>query len=853
MDFKFSHQISAMVVHRLRAYSQALRDAIVGKSARDGLQYLQFALGKIFVCLGLFYHGLRVAANNAFSISNIAQTRTQFFNTARFEKHTTRASRNSLLKLFRRWRSGDNGKFGAWAPTTCFDQHFQSRCARHDKVKNCAVGRKALYLGDGINSICGGTNDIKTEQCFNGRLGSVKRQNMVIGNEYRRWNCLAPPMRSGRSAQRHSLWIFACLSIFCQISFVHAQDRVLDISGPADRETVGRHLDILLDADHTLTLDDIRGASGEQFTKIVTSVVDAGYTKSMIWLRLKVKNSTSDNADWRLYFNENFKQIFHIYVASENGEVDHVLAQDRDSPFSTRPIAYPEVVAPMVLNRGDSATVYVRYWSEGSTYLPLTIQSAAKFSEMATRSAAKQSIFYGMMMILILAALLASFVIWHPVFPAYIAYSGATLLFLMHVDGVAFQYLWPSYPNFNSYASVVTGGSYAIFGAIYARIFLNTRKHHPIVDKFLVGVVIVLGTMMVSGLFVDPSFIKKYMILVVLFALCLFTVASILAARHRFKQVRFYLVAWLGATASAFLMTLRHWFGIEISQEFQHDSMRMVMIFDAVMMGLAIVDRYSQVRQERQNALHASLTQAQRNLDMSNRLRKLEAGYDLALETNTKHKEHIENTVHDIRQPLHALRLAVQSIMNDQSRDRGNEYGDIYESFDYLERLVSEQLYDPDNEETDTDVSDMQLGDVLGSIHEMFLPDAQERGLSFDYVPTSLSTKIQPLVVMRIVSNLVSNAIKYTPSGKLLLGVRRSHDVLRIEVHDTGAGMSGEEFKLACQRGMRLEAGGSLGEEGKGHGLDIVANLAKRNGYSVELLHRSTQGTSIALTVPAHE
>ncbi|MEM8539710.1 MAG: sensor histidine kinase [Pseudomonadota bacterium] len=640
------------------------------------------------------------------------------------------------------------------------------------------------------------------------------------------------------------------MAIFCQIGFVQAQDRVLDISEPAEMETVGRVLDIYLDPDHTKTIEDMREQVRVQFTPIATKVADVGYTNAMVWLRLNVKNTASDNSDWRLYFNENFKQIFHIYVVSEDGTVEHVLAQERDSPFSTRPVAYPEIVAPMVLNKGESATVYVRYWTEGSTYLPLEIQSAAMFSETATRSAAKQSIFYGMMMILILAAFLASFVIWHPIFPAYIAYSGATLLFLMHVDGVAFQYLWPGFPNFNSYASVVTGGFYGVFGAIYARIFLNTKKHHPIIDKFLVGTVIVLLTMMVSGMVVDPSLIKRYMILVVLFSLGLFTLASILAARQRFKQVRFYLVAWLGATVSAFLMMLRHWFGIEISQEFQHDSMRTVMIFDAVMMGLAIVDRYSQVRQDRQNALHASLGQAQRNLDMSNRLRKLEARYDLALETNIKHKEHIENTVHDIRQPLHALRLAVLGIMNDKSPDAGNGYADISESFNYLEQLVAEQLHDSASAGVDTGISEMQLGDVLGSIHEMFLPDALEKGLSFDYVPTSLTTAIQPLTVMRIISNLVSNAIKYTPSGKLLLGVRRFGDALRIEVHDTGTGLSAEEFKLACQRGVRLEAGASPQEEGKGHGLDIVASLAKRNGYKVDLLRRSTNGTSIGLTVP---
>jgi hypothetical protein len=53
------------------------------------------------------------------------------------------------------------------------------------------------------------------------------------------------------------------------------------------------------------------------------------------------------------------------------GAVSHPLAQDIDSPFSTRAVAYPEMVVPLILAPGEEATVYVRFWTEGATYLPL--------------------------------------------------------------------------------------------------------------------------------------------------------------------------------------------------------------------------------------------------------------------------------------------------------------------------------------------------------------------------------------------------------------------------------------------------------------------------------------------------
>jgi len=637
--------------------------------------------------------------------------------------------------------------------------------------------------------------------------------------------------------------------MLCQPSGAYAQDRTLVLDGPVSADTVARSIDLMLDEDHTLQVGDASGARAGDFNPITTRVADVGYSDAVVWLRLRLENATETTTDWRLHFKENFKQVFHVYIDGGDGEPVHALAQDLDSPFSTRPISYPEVVVPMALAPGDRATVYVRFWTEGSTNLPLAIETASSFNEISTRNAAKQFIFYGMMIILIVAAAMAWVVLGHPIFPAYIAYAGSTLLYLMHSDGVAFQYLWPNFPAFNSYASVVAGGSYAVFGAVFARIFLNTPKYHPIVDKLLVAVIVVTATMMVSGLFVEPRLIKKYLILVVLFAVGLFTVAALLAARQRFKQVRFYVFAWLGATVSAGLMTVRHWFGVEVSQEFQYDSMRVVMIFDAVMMGLAIVDRFNQLRQERQKALRLSLEQAERNLDMNTRLRNLEARYELALETSSKHQRLMENTVHDIRQPLRALRLAVQGIMNDRKQMSGTSYSDVYDSFDYLESLVAGHLEDRGSDVPEETVADMKLGEILGSVYEMFLPDAKAKGLSFRYVPTSVAVRIQPLAIMRIFSNLVSNGIKYTPSGKVLLGVRRSGDTVRIELHDTGPGLTPEEFETGCGRGARLASALTV-SDGEGYGLAIVVELARRHGYGLELLNRTGSGTSVGLTIP---
>ncbi len=630
-------------------------------------------------------------------------------------------------------------------------------------------------------------------------------------------------------------------------------DRTLEISGPVDADQVGAYIDYLIDDAHAFTLADVTGDKAVNFRPIETRVADFGYTRSMVWLRLRLSNRTERVRNWRLYFHENFKQIFHVSAVDETGNAERLLAQEIDSPFSTRAIAFPEVVVPLETPPGETVTVFVRFWTEGSTNLPLSIETVESFTEIASQKSAKNFVFYGMMLVLIAIALLAMMVLRQAIFPAYIAYAASTLLYIMHSDGVAFQYLWPDYPLFNNVASVATGSAYVVFGSIYARVFLSTSKLHPLIDKLLLGIIAGTVLLVLSAFVIDISIVKKYLILVALFAVSVFTLAGLVAARTRFREVRFYVLAWLGAAASAAMMTSRHWFGIEISQEFQYDSMRAVMVIDAMLMGMAIIDRYNQLRRRHQKALQSSLDHAQRNLDLANRLRDLEARYDLAIQNSARRDRQFQNAVHDLRQPLHALRLAVHGAISDEP-DKDASYGDINDSFDYLENLVTDHLdqtatCEPGAPGEGDEVGDMSLNDILRSVHEMFVPDAEAKGLSLAYVPTSTTSQVEPLAVMRIVSNLVSNAIKYTAEGRVLIGVRKAGDGVSIQVHDSGPGITRDAFFQACRRSVRL-ATEQNGAAGHGLGLDIVSELCARCGYGLRVLDRRSTGTGIAVDIP---
>jgi CheY-like chemotaxis protein/anti-sigma regulatory factor (Ser/Thr protein kinase) len=116
-------------------------------------------------------------------------------------------------------------------------------------------------------------------------------------------------------------------------------------------------------------------------------------------------------------------------------------------------------------------------------------------------------------------------------------------------------------------------------------------------------------------------------------------------------------------------------------------------------------------------------------------------------------------------------------------------------------------------------------------------------------MPCSLSVRSDRRLVRRVLQNLVSNALKYTTGGRVLVGCRRRGDSLAIEVHDTGPGIPVGKQKLIFQEFQRLESNGASAK-GLGLGLSIVERIAQMLGHPIGLRSTPGHGSVFTLTVP---
>jgi CheY-like chemotaxis protein/anti-sigma regulatory factor (Ser/Thr protein kinase) len=148
------------------------------------------------------------------------------------------------------------------------------------------------------------------------------------------------------------------------------------------------------------------------------------------------------------------------------------------------------------------------------------------------------------------------------------------------------------------------------------------------------------------------------------------------------------------------------------------------------------------------------------------------------------------------------------------------------------------------------EITDFALDDLFASLQTQFEVIAAQRNLRLRVARTSLSVRSDPQLLRRVVQNLLSNALRYTGSGAVLLGARRTGGNVRIEVWDTGPGIPTEHRARIFEEFHRLEQPSPWGEKGLGLGLSICDRLAGILGHRLDLHTRVDHGSCFTINVP---
>jgi Na+/proline symporter/signal transduction histidine kinase len=223
-----------------------------------------------------------------------------------------------------------------------------------------------------------------------------------------------------------------------------------------------------------------------------------------------------------------------------------------------------------------------------------------------------------------------------------------------------------------------------------------------------------------------------------------------------------------------------------------------------------------------------------------------------AEQANISKTQFLAAASHDILQPLNAARLYVTSLVERQAGSGDAQLiGNIDASLDAVEEIFGALL---DISRLDTgamkpEIVSFRIDELLRQLEVEFAPLAQEKGLRLAFVPCSLAAHSDRRLLRRLLQNLVSNAIKYTPKGRVLVGCRRGRGRLRIDVYDTGLGVPRSKKRAIFQEFHRLDQGAKVAR-GLGLGLSIVERIARVLGHNITVNSAVGRGSRFSVEVP---
>lgn len=575
--------------------------------------------------------------------------------------------------------------------------------------------------------------------------------------------------------------------------------------------------------DTRLTIADLMAMPLSAFSPVLTRQIGFGQTWSVVHVRIPVTNPEPDPQTWLLAFNHpGWLMEAEAYLVPDGAgpPAAPVFSFPRDQSWSE---ADRIMHTTFEMPPATTATLYVSYRNFASA-APMTIETVTGFAERRRLNDLIIFIALGALVGIAVVALSLIGLLYRQIALYYAGYlvSISTILCfnIIPINGIWFM-SDRMFAAFADWLIVAAVFSLMMFHWTY---FAKSPAISPVWRAMLLASA--FGFVAVNIAFqlslVPALALQLTLVLCGIFGL----VNGILAVQTRQTGGWFFAAGCFVLAICTAPEVLKTPFSGYVTFD---ETLRVFVfgiVFEAVALSGAMFAKVHEIRKEREAALSAELQLTREKLETAQRLAA---------------------AAHDFQQPLSSLRMA----LTDPKAPDGQSQG-VSQAIDYLEELVKSQMVTPHGNHPDhapeADPADevFEIGIILANLRPMFENEARGKGLSLRIVPSRQQVRTNAFALMRVVSNLVSNAIGNTAIGGVLVGVRRRGDHLRIDICDTGPGMEPDHL-------VRLTEPYDPPEGGRGLGLGIVRRLCAENGLRIEARSVPGRGTVLHVFVPRAE
>jgi len=616
-------------------------------------------------------------------------------------------------------------------------------------------------------------------------------------------------------------------------------------SSTAVRE-LGYHASYLVDDTGGLTMTEAGELHREgRFLPVGEAHFDLGYSNDVAWIVVELINDSATDATYILSTNIPYVPSIDMYYQESDGIPQQLLRKRPDTAYSNDQFTGLSVVsAQFLVDAGERGRLLVRFQPYGIGILPLSLETPASLFQAVQRDMVGFAAFYAFaitalaLFVLFIVALRNSGGLY------FVVLFTLSLLLIAQIDGFLNAYLWPDYPRWNLVASFPLLLATCTASFATARYMVRTASK-PRGSAVMAPLSIACLTPLALTPLVEVIWLIPLGFVLLLLSMAALFYGSIVWARdvpaQHILAVFISLAMFLVIGGTVYFVVA----GSSIVSSQSHLFVKTLYAGGSTVIMVSFATHLTALERNYRASLARELEAVKRDAELNAGLLASERKYARARDIAAKRQHQLAAASHDLRQPISSLRLTLDGIAGESDMDVKQN---VAQAFDYLEQLVTRHMsaaksdHDilPHHELDET----FSAGLVVDTVAEMFQEEAISKGLKLKRVDSTLETTAGPVAVMRIVSNLVSNAVKYTDRGKVLVGCRRTHGEVHIDILDTGEGMTREELELFCGRNSKGPS-----SSGDGLGVAICFELAHQHGYGLDVKSVKGRGTRFRLSL----
>lgn len=615
----------------------------------------------------------------------------------------------------------------------------------------------------------------------------------------------------------------------------HAQP-VFDVPQDAPTVALSTELEYLVDGSGTWQPDSGEPAPGEwRKLRDRNGKANFGYVGHPVWFRVVLRSSTDKEWVW-VVSTPPLEWVTLVQQrpgkAAERSEAGLGAAQAQRAPPQRLP------AFKLALPAGEPVTVHMRVQSSGLMQVPLDLWQPALWQERERRMHALLGAYFGLLVALLAYNGFLALRLRDQAYGYYIGFGLSLGAFQCGSTGFgpslvwAFNPLW-TYPILNLSLTLMGG-----FALLFTDSFLRMPRVNPRLSVMLRVTTATWAVALLLHAWLPAQTVMTWMsIPLALLSLVLIMTGGVKGCLARTPAAVYFLLGWSGIVVAALLRILLR-MGLLPPHPLLYDGMLIASAVEMLLLSLALADRIMAERRARAEAdLHRAREQAARE----------EA--QRALEEKSRFMAAV---THDLQQPIYALNLATASVVRRRDGVVSPESLVQMQSAVFAaDELLSSLAMNVQLERNDLqpDIETFSVQDMLERIDTLYASRAEQQGLRWRVLPSLSEVNSNPLLLERMVCNLVSNAMRYTHHGGVLLSCRTRASHLLIQVWDTGPGIALHEQASIFEAHHRGSAARS-NDKGLGLGLSIVSRCARLLGIRVSLKSVPGRGSCFELWVP---